>query len=58
MQTQTDQQAERKAAGAIEGALLRKHFAPVLEQAIVGFQQVHRHSFIRDRDGSHRRSRQ
>ena len=44
MQTQADQQTEREPAGALEGAVLRKHFAPVLEQAIVSFQQVHRHS--------------
>src|SRR5882672_3828180 len=44
MQTQTDQQAERKPAGAAKGTLLREHFEPVLKQVIVGFQQVHRGS--------------
>jgi hypothetical protein len=38
MQTQTDQQAEGEPAGALEGAILREHVAPVFEQAIVGFQ--------------------
>src|SRR5712671_5662399 len=42
MQTQTDQQAEREPAGALEGALLQEHFAPVLQQVIVGIEQVHR----------------
>src|SRR4051812_5819562 len=45
MQTQTDQQAEGEPAGAAKGTLLREHFAPVLQQAIVGFQQVHRGSW-------------
>src|SRR6266481_4862481 len=44
MQTQTNQQTEREPAGAPEGAFLGEHVAPVLEQAIVGFQQVHQRS--------------
>src|ERR1035441_4052160 len=46
MQAQADQQAEREPAGAREGALLRENLAPVLEQAIVGFQQGHWDSWV------------
>src|ERR1700719_1464514 len=45
MQTQTHQQTQGEPAGTLEGAVLREDFAPVLEQAIVGFQQVHSDSW-------------
>src|ERR1700733_9882796 len=41
MHSQTAEESERQAACSLKGAFLREHAAPLLQQTVEGFKQVH-----------------